>query len=210
MLHARHTSLSVLGLGQHPEHRAGIIDLSQDVIFASGRPSLLLPDGWSLNRLPEKIVIGWNASREAARAIADAMPFLSRAKAVHLMVVPEPKISHLLGQEPGADISLHLARHGVPVTLDRFEGGDAGQLMMTRAREIGAELIVMALTVNQGSASWYLEARRRQCCQDLKPLSSCPGRRRSQHVSCRELSSRGKRAPTMHPACRQPGTIGVA
>ncbi len=142
-VHARHTSLSVLGLGQHPEHRAGIIDLSQDVIFASGRPSLLLPDGWSLNRLPEKIVIGWNASREAARAIADAMPFLSRAKAVHLMVVPEPKISHLLGQEPGADISLHLARHGVPVTLDRFEGGDAGQLMMTRAREIGAELIVM-------------------------------------------------------------------
>ncbi|ANH08798.1 hypothetical protein shn_32250 (plasmid) [Shinella sp. HZN7] len=50
---------------------------------------------------------------------------------------------HLLGQEPGADIALHLARHGVPVTLDRLEGGDAGRLMVNRAREIGAELIVM-------------------------------------------------------------------
>ncbi|MEW9612887.1 universal stress protein [Shinella sp. S4-D37] len=143
MLHARHTSLSVLGVGRHFERRTGVLDLSQDVIFASGRPTVLLPAGWQTHRLPEKIVVGWNASREAARAIADAMPFLSRAKAVHLVVVPEPKIIRLLGQDPGADISLHLARSGVSVTLDRIEGRDAGRLMMDRAREIGAELIVM-------------------------------------------------------------------
>ncbi|WP_145926140.1 hypothetical protein [Shinella sp. HZN7] len=42
MLHARHTSLSVLGVGRHPERRTGVLDLSGDVIFASGRPTLLL------------------------------------------------------------------------------------------------------------------------------------------------------------------------
>lgn len=144
MLHARHAAIAVLGAGRRPDRQISALTLSEDVIFASGRPSILLPPDWPAERsVPRTIVIGWNASREAARAVADAMPFLVGAEAVHVVVVPEPKIVGLLGNDPGADISRHLARYGIPVVLDRLEGADAGGLLLSRAREIDADLIVI-------------------------------------------------------------------
>lgn len=144
MLHARHAAIAVLGAGRQPDRQVSALTLSEDVIFASGRPSILLPPDWPAERsIPRKIAVGWNASREAARAISDAMPFLTAADEVHVVVVPEPKISRLLGQDPGADISRHLARYGIPIVLDRLEGESAGQLLLAKARDIGADMIVV-------------------------------------------------------------------
>ncbi|MEO9340417.1 universal stress protein [Mesorhizobium sp. SB112] len=143
MLHARHSSLAVLVSDRSVERPTSALSLSEDVIFASGRPTLLLPKQWSGELLSRKVVLGWNGSREAARAIADAMPFLQAASAVHLVVVPEPKIMRLLGQEPGADISHHLARNGVAVTLHRLEAEDAGAALLDHASTVGANMIVM-------------------------------------------------------------------
>ena len=143
MLHARHAALAVLGPPRRSDRRETALSLSEDVIFASGRPSLLVPNGWTGDRIGSRIVIGWNGSREAARAIADAMPFLVAAQAVTVVVVPEQKVSRVLGAEPGADITRHLARHGVPVTLEQHEGPDAGAILLDRARDTNADLIVM-------------------------------------------------------------------
>ena len=143
MLHARHAAMAILGSSRRPDRQVSALTLSEDVIFASGRPSILIPQDWPADRATRKVVIGWNASREAVRAISDAMPFLTGAEEVHLVVVPEPKISRLLGQDPGTDISLHLARYGVRVILDRLDGKDAGELILSKAREVGADMIVM-------------------------------------------------------------------
>ena len=144
MLHARHASLAIVGTGRDPARPETALTVSEDIIFASGRPSILLPATWpSDSAIPETIIIGWNASREAARAIADSMPFLAAARAVHVVVVPEPKVARLLGEDPGSDISLHLARHGIKVTLDRLEGDNAGGLILSRAEELGADMMVM-------------------------------------------------------------------
>ena len=143
MLHARHASLAIVGTGREPARAETALTVSEDIIFASGRPSILLPPSWQKTGLPETIVIGWNASREAARAVADSMPFLAAARAVHVVVVPEPKVARLLGEDPGSDISLHLARHGIKVTLDRLEGGNAGELILAHAEGFGAEMVVM-------------------------------------------------------------------
>lgn len=143
MLHARHVGLAIVGPPAHGSQPATNLSLSEDMIFASGRPTLLLPRDWPATRLPQRIVIGWNASREAARAIADAMPFLIAARAVHLVVVPDPGISHLLGANPGADISRHLARHGVPVTLEQIQGEDAGPVLLERIAALDADLLVV-------------------------------------------------------------------
>ena len=143
MLHARHASLAILGAERTPDRQVSTLTLSEDVIFASGRPSILLPPEWPANRAPSRIVVGWNASREAARAISDAMPLLSEAQEVHIVVVPEPKIVRLLGQDPGADISRHLARYGIAVTLHCLVGDDAGDLLLAKAAELGADMIVM-------------------------------------------------------------------
>ena len=143
MLHARHASLAIVGTGREPARAETALTVSEDIIFASGRPSILLPPSWPKRGLPETIVIGWNASREAARAVADSMPFLATARAVYVVVVPEPKVARLLGEDPGSDISLHLARHGIKVTLDRLEGGNAGELILAHAEGLGAEMVVM-------------------------------------------------------------------
>ncbi|MCX7318634.1 MAG: universal stress protein [Hyphomicrobiales bacterium] len=66
-----------------------------------------------------------------------------QAKEVHVVVVPEAKVNRLLGADPGADISRHLARYGVAVTLDNLKGTDAGGLILAKAAEIDADLIVM-------------------------------------------------------------------
>lgn len=143
MLHARHAGLAIVGPPLRSEEATTVLSLSEDVVFASGRPSLVLPVDWPAERLPRRVVVGWNGSREAARAIADALPFLCVAEAVHLVVVPEGKIRGLLGADPGADISRHLARHGVNVTLTQLAGDDAGSLLLDHARRHDADLLVM-------------------------------------------------------------------
>ncbi len=142
MLHARHAAMAVLGPPRRPDRQQTVLGLSEDVIFASGRPSLLLPVDWS-GTIGNNIVVGWNGSREAARAITDAMPFLAAARAVHVVVIPELKVARLLGADPGVDITRHIVRHGAPAVLERLEGPDAGKLLLDRARDLDADMIVM-------------------------------------------------------------------
>lgn len=143
MLHARHASLSVVGARRRAgEETVTALSLSEDVIFASGLPTVLLPADWPPSRLPGRVMIGWNGSREAARAIADAMPFLQEAAAVDLVVVSDRRIAHLLGQEPGADMARHLARNGISVAVHQLDG-DAGTALLDHARLAGADLLVM-------------------------------------------------------------------
>lgn len=143
MLHARHAGLAVLGSSRGADRPESALTLSEDVIFASGVPSILVPPQWNVARPVRKVVIGWNASREAKRAISDAIPLLVDAEEVRIVVVPEAKTNRLLGEDPGADISQHLARYGIRVTLDSLKGSDAGALILSKAAEIDADLIVM-------------------------------------------------------------------
>lgn len=143
MLHARHAAIAILGSSRRPDRQVSALTLSEDVIFASGRPSILVPSEWSVGRPIGKVVVGWNGSREAARAISDAMPFLIAAAEVRVIVVSEPKISRLLGHDPGTDISRHLARYGVSLVLEQFDSANAGDQPLTSARQIDADLIVV-------------------------------------------------------------------
>lgn len=143
MLHARHASLAIVGPPAAARRTTTTLSLSEDVIFASGRPSLLLPIDWPVDRIGNRIVVGWNGSREAASAIADSMPFLINAASVHLVVVSEAKTRGVLGADPGADITRHLARHGVPVTLEQRHGDDTGAVLLDRAKQIDADMLVI-------------------------------------------------------------------
>lgn len=143
MLHARHADLAVLGPPQRQRSGISALGLSEQLVLACGRPCLLLPDSWTAVRLPRRIVVGWNGGREATRAISDAMPLLAAADTVQLVVVPEARTGKLLGAEPGADMATHLARHGVPVTLQQCEGDDAGAVLLARCAALDADLLVM-------------------------------------------------------------------
>lgn len=141
MLHARHASIAVTG------RSAGAGDsrlhLAQELIFSSGLPTILLPSGWQVDRLPRRIVVGWNGSREATRAIADALPLLQEARLVHLVVVPEKRNDGMLGQEPGADMARHLLRYGVNVFVEQVAATEAGAALLNHAGKVEADLLVM-------------------------------------------------------------------
>lgn len=143
MMHARHASLAILGPPARQTTPSTMLSLSEHMIFASGRPCLLVPNDWSSERIGSRIVVGWNGGREATRAIADAMPLLIAADAVHLVVVPDARIQELFGAEPGADMAAHLARQGVRVVLEQCPGEDAGAVLLDHCASLAADMLVI-------------------------------------------------------------------
>jgi nucleotide-binding universal stress UspA family protein len=142
---ARYADLVVLGQAE-PEPTATPSDLPETVALATGRPVLVVPHIGA--KPPGKtVLLCWNAGREAARAAADALPFLTAADKVIVLVV-NPKASAAgHGAEPGADAAAWLARHGVKVTIQRDVAPDAdvGGVILSRAADLGADLIVMGI-----------------------------------------------------------------
>jgi nucleotide-binding universal stress UspA family protein len=142
--HARYADLTIVGRPDIADMGSVPPGLAQTLVLASGRPVLLLPP----RPVPSgcrRVLLGWNAGREATRAAADALPFLKKAEAVEVLVVDHQRNSADHGQEPGADIARHLARHGVHVDVRRTssEGEDVGRLLLARAASFGADLLVM-------------------------------------------------------------------
>jgi hypothetical protein len=85
---ARHCDLAILGQYDPKETRSGVpMDLVEQVVIHTGRPVLVLPHSGEAKRIGQRIMIGWNAGREAVRAVHDALPFLRSAEAVTLVAI---------------------------------------------------------------------------------------------------------------------------
>ena len=112
-------------------------------MLEAGRPVLMIPYAGNFATIGKRILFGWNASREATRAVTDAMPFLQQAEVVQVIVINPEAGKH--GAIPGSDIALFLARHGVRVEVhqDNANESDVGDEMLSRATDFGADLIVM-------------------------------------------------------------------
>jgi nucleotide-binding universal stress UspA family protein len=118
--------------------------IEEEVLFNSGRGCLFVPPGGTPHRRFDTVLIAWDNTREAARAVAEAMPLLVRATAVRLVHVastwdddrdPARELSGIVG---------HLRRHGVyPETLIVPFAGDTGEQIEQVAHQQAADLIVM-------------------------------------------------------------------
>lgn len=86
--------------------------LIEGCLFASGRPVIVVPESWRRHDAPKRVAVGWNGSSRAARAIADAMPFLEAAEAVDVVCAAASPDAAL-----GSDIAAHLARHVARVSV---------------------------------------------------------------------------------------------
>ncbi|MEQ8344043.1 MAG: universal stress protein [Sneathiellaceae bacterium] len=110
-LHGRYADMTVLA---QPDDSDGdlpaeILELPHDVVMEVGGPVLCVPYAGRFDSLGKNIMIGWNGTREAVRAVRDAMPFLRAAETVLVFSV-NSEDGH---RQPGADLATHLARHGV-------------------------------------------------------------------------------------------------
>lgn len=142
---ARHADLSIVG---QPDAAAGGVDdalLAEAAFLDSGRPALVVPFIGGRPIPPRRATVAWNGGREAARAIGDALPLLRRAGSVTLLVVDAGRLGGNLGEEPGADMARHLARHGLSVKVRSVATGgmSVGDVVLAELADEDSDLLVM-------------------------------------------------------------------
>lgn len=136
--YARFADLTVIGYG--PDQPIGP-GFAEEIVLSSGAPVLLLPETARLDCIGKRILVGWNGSREATRALRDSIPFLQFADEVTLLTV---RLGEADADETD-DILVHLAHHGIEANLRQahVSAQDVGDVILSRASETGADLIVM-------------------------------------------------------------------
>jgi nucleotide-binding universal stress UspA family protein len=114
------------------------------MLLATGVPFLIVPESWISDGVANRIVFAWNASREARRAISDALPLMKAAQSVTILVI-DPKKNASYGEQPGADVAHYLCRHGVIATVEqRLSNGEAiADVIREFAIQDGSDLIVL-------------------------------------------------------------------
>lgn len=149
LLHAKYADLVVAGQrdGDDDSSQEGQDELLDHLVLEAGRPVLLVPYAGTFKVVGQRVMVAWNATREAARALNDALPLLKKAKEVHVVAVNprggNGRDGH--GDVPSADIALHLARHGVKAEAEAIEAKNmgAGEALLSRAMDESVDMIVM-------------------------------------------------------------------
>jgi nucleotide-binding universal stress UspA family protein len=142
-LHARYADLVIVNqTDPDADARSNFADA---LLLWVGRPVLVVPYAGEFKTLGDRVLVAWNASREAARAVTDALPFLQRAQQVVVLSVTGKPSAEAFGTVPGTDIAVYLARHGVKVEVAPTVAADvdAGNEILSRASDYAADLIVM-------------------------------------------------------------------
>ena len=144
-LHARYSDLVVISQMAPDEFSPRLrSDFPEYVVLNSARPVLVLPYANPELNIGRKVMIAWNGSPEAVRAVTTAIPLLQRAQEVDLVVFNAGDNAEAHGDDPGADMALYLARHGIKVKVVAAQASqDDGAALLTYASGTGANLIVM-------------------------------------------------------------------
>ena len=116
----------------------------EDVVLAGGRPTLVVPYAGDFATVGRRVLVAWDGSREAARALHDSLPLIGRAEAA-LVVSVRDDAADFDESRPGLDrIVYHLGRHGIAATPEETVRGDLpiGDVLLSRAADFDADLIV--------------------------------------------------------------------
>jgi nucleotide-binding universal stress UspA family protein len=142
-VHGRYADVLVLGQPNETDGSGVEPDFAERVLLEVGRPVLIIPYAGEFPTVGTKVLVAWNASREATRALTDSIPILREAKEVNVIAFNPKGAPH--GEVPGADIGLYLARHGIKVNVSQqtAEDVDVGNQILSRAADLDVDLIVM-------------------------------------------------------------------
>ncbi|WP_299784085.1 universal stress protein [uncultured Marivita sp.] len=142
--HARFADLAVVPRPYGEDRGIELEPAVEGALFEGQSPVIVLPDGGPELKMPEKVAIGWNESAEALRAVRSALPFLSAAQTVHIVVIDPPKHGPTRS-DPGGQLSQFLARHDVKVEIDVLSKTmpRLSDVMRRHVTDINADLVVM-------------------------------------------------------------------
>jgi nucleotide-binding universal stress UspA family protein len=161
--------LLVLGQRDPDDEDAACVpaDLVESVLLASGRPALVIPHIGASTTIGNTVAVAWKETPEAARAVASALPFLRKASRVHVLSWGEEP-SPAVGGQP-LDLERYLRSHGVSFTWDRAgaERQQVGELLLSRAFDFGADLLVMGCYGHSRAREWILGGASRTILQSM-------------------------------------------
>ncbi len=154
---ARYADLVVISQYNAADKSPSVMrDFPAYVLLHSGKPVLIVPYALSQAQLAQahhpaaarNVLVSWNGSKEASRAVSAALPLLQRAGQVHVAVFDAQLHAAEHGDHPGADLLQYLARQGVQAKLLLLDGGatrrgDIGEALLTQVSELSADLLVM-------------------------------------------------------------------
>ncbi|WP_430398824.1 universal stress protein [Ferrovibrio sp.] len=143
---ARAVDLVVLGQpdpspAESPVPSPAVGLLPHDIALSAGRPVLVLPYAGKFPSIGKRVMIAWSGTKEATRAVHDAMPFLKTAEKVTVLSINADKSRGT----PGASLARHLARHGVTVELANTVADDisVGEALLSTIADREVDLLVM-------------------------------------------------------------------
>lgn len=134
------------------------------MLFESGRPVLAVPAHRPIELPIRHVVLAWKPTREATRALHDALPLMSAATSIDVVSV-EPTPGEMdQGPTPGADIATHLARHGFEVNLVNLprEGQTAATVLLRHAAATQAQLLIAGGYGHSRLREWALGGTTRE------------------------------------------------
>jgi nucleotide-binding universal stress UspA family protein len=144
-LHARHCDLTVIGQTD-PNEASPVVpaDFPEYVVMHSGRPVLIIPYAGQFGAIGKRVLVAWDASTAAARAVADAIPLLKQADAVDVVTFNPEQQAGVGIETPSADIASYLARHSIKAVVTRQKINiPAGEALLSLTSDFAADLLVM-------------------------------------------------------------------
>lgn len=142
--HARSADITVLGWSP-----GGGADIEraffESCLFESGRPVLVVPAGYSFRSIPQRAVVAWNSSREATRALREAMPLLRQTRLTRFVTVDAEDSAFSDAEDPGSSIARYMGRHEIPIETRRAHsrGRDVATVLAEEADQFGASILVL-------------------------------------------------------------------
>ena len=118
------------------------LDVVHDVLFGAGVPVIVVPSKL-MDGAGRRVLIAWNGSRESARAVKDALPFLEKAERVTVLCVGQTRAGANI--RPGEEVTRYLGYHGIEASLDNIDEGSmtVGDAILMHQGDIGADMLVM-------------------------------------------------------------------
>jgi nucleotide-binding universal stress UspA family protein len=141
---ARYADVTVLGQAD-PDHPYfdTLARLPETVMLGSGRPVLIVPYAGRFDTVGRNVLVAWSGTREGARAVADALPLMQAAEAVTVVSIGPTRGEG--EDDPATGLAQHLARHDIRADASHLMSEDIepGELILSRASDLGCDLIVM-------------------------------------------------------------------
>jgi nucleotide-binding universal stress UspA family protein len=163
---ARRTDLIIAGQADPSWDFSLMLDFPERLALESGRPVLVIPYAGHCREIGRNVVIAWKPTREAARAVFDALPLLMNAERVHVIEVRQSAGTSLM---PDTSIAAALGRHGIKPTVHSAVQPDSrvGEEILSRLADVGADLLVMGAYGHSRFREYVLGGATRHIAQHM-------------------------------------------